>query len=171
MAGLCALFLAGISPVRAQSDPPPDAERIARIYMTAFFAGDFRTAAEAMDPKTLDRIRESFLSDLIKISDPEAEKAVLANLGIAGTAADAGKVDPKTLYAAITAADRRRNPQLFEAMKRSRVEVLGSEPNPAGGVTVYLRVFAPAGSEPPTQDLKLLVRQVLGDWKVAGNAP
>ena len=144
-----------------------DAERYARVYMRAFFAGDVKTAADMMDPRALERIRQSFLADVIK-ADPDAEKAVLANLGVAKTMDQLGRIDAKTLYVAITEAEHRNNPRVLEAMKQSRVEVLGSAPNPSGGVIVRFRITA-AGSG-GSRESGLVMRQVLGEWKVVGNA-
>ena len=146
----------------------PDAERVARVYMKAFFAGDIKTAADLMDPRALERIRQAFLSELVNVGDADAEKAILANLG-AKTTAEVSEVDAKTLFVAITEMDRRRNPQLSDAMTRARVEVLGSGPAPAGGVVVRFRVSTPIATGTSTQDSALLMRSVMGDWKVVGN--
>ena len=171
LAGACIASIAMIAAAGAQSSVAPEAERVAKVYMTAFFAGDLKTAADLMDPKTLERMRESFLGELVKVSDPDTENAILANLGLAKTTAELSKVDARTLYIATTMADQRRNPQVLEAMKLTRVEVLGSEPNPAGGVTVRFRIIAPANAGTSSKESGLLMRQVLGDWKVVGNVP
>ena len=172
IAGIFAGAFWMIASAAAQSSAAPDAEHVAKIYMTAFFAGDIKDAADLTDPRTLDRIREAFISDLLTVTDPDQEKAILTNLGVAKTTADLGKVDVKALYIALTEADRRRTPQVFETMKRTRVEILGSTPNPTGGVTVRLRIITPtAGGTPSSQESGLLMRQVLGGWKVVGNAP
>ena len=160
-----------IAAAAAQSSAAPEAEHIAKVYMTAFFAGDIRTAADLTDPRTLDRMREGFISELLKVADPEQEKAILANLGVAKTTAELGQVDSRKLYIAMTEAEHRRAPQVFEAMKRARFEVLGSAPNPTGGVTVRLRILTPSASGTSTQESGLVMRQILGDWKVVGNAP
>jgi hypothetical protein len=155
----------------AQSSAAPEAERTAKVYMIAFFGGDMKTATDLTDPRTLERIRESFLAELVKVTDPDSEKAILANLGVARTTVELSQVDAKTLYVALTDADHRSNPQVFEAMKRTRVEVLGSAPNPTGGVTVRFRIITPAGASTSSQESGLLMREVLGAWKVVGNAP
>ena len=161
----------GVMAAVAAQNAAPEAERVARVYMRAVFAGDIRTAANLTDPRTLERLRESFLAELVTVTDPETEKAVLSNLGLAASTAELSTVDAKTLYVARTEFEHRRNPQLFEAMKNAHVEVLGSAPNPTGGVTVRFRITPPAGSGTSTQEPGLLMRQVLGDWKVVGNAP
>ena len=73
--------------VSAQPSPAPDAERVARVYLRAFFGGDVKTAANLMDPRTLERIRETFLGELVNVTDPDSEKAILSNLGLAATTA------------------------------------------------------------------------------------
>jgi len=172
VAGIFAAAFWMIAAAAAQSSAAPDAEHVAKVYMTAFFAGDIKDAADLTDPRTLDRIREGFITEMLKVTDPDQEKAILANLGVAKTTADLGKVDAKALYIALTEADHRRTPQVFEAMKQTRVEVLGSAPNPAGGVTVRMRIITPtAAGTASSQESGLLMRQVLGDWKVVGNAP
>jgi hypothetical protein len=153
----------------AQSGAVPDAERSARVYMKSFMSGDIKAAADLMDPKTLERIRTSFLSELINVGDADSEKAILANLGLARSTAELSAVDAKTLFIAITESDRRRNPQVFEAMKSARIDVLGSAPSPTGGVTVHFRIITPTGSGTSSQDSAILMRQVLGDWKVVGS--
>jgi len=150
----------------ASAQYSPDAERYARVYMRAFFSGDVKTAADMMDPRALERLRESFLTDLLK-ADPESEKAVLANLGVAKTMDELGRIDAKSLYVAITEAEHRNNPQVLQAMKEARVEVQGSAPNPGGGVLVRFKIIAPGGS---SRESGLVMKQVLGDWKVVGNA-
>ena len=173
LAGIFIASLGLIAAVSAQSSVAPEAERVAKVYMTAFFAGDVRTAADLTDPKTLERTRETFFAELVKVTDPDTEKNILANVGLARTTVELSKVDAKTLYIAITESEHRINPQVFETMRRSRVESLGSVPNPAGGVTVQARILAPAsaGAKASTKEFGLLMRQVLGDWKVVGNMP
>jgi hypothetical protein len=153
----------------ALAQPNPEAERYAKIYMRAFFSGDVKTAADLTDPRTLERIRETFLADLIKV-DPDSEQAVLANLGVAKTMADLVRIDAKSMYVAITEAEHRNNPQALEIMKQSRVEVLGSAPNPSGGVIVLFRITAPGAGGASSKESGLVMRQVLGEWKVVGNA-
>ena len=160
-----------IAAAAAQSSVAPDAERSAKVYLNAFFSGDLKTAAELTDPRTLERIRESFLADLVQVTDPDVEKAILANLGVARTTLELSQVNAKTLYVALTESDHKRNPQVFEAMKRTRVEILGSALNPNGGITVRMRIIAPAGTSMSSQESGLSMRQVLGDWKVVGKAP
>jgi hypothetical protein len=62
-----------------------------------------------MDPRTLERIRESFLADLLK-ADPESEKVILANFGAGATTATLSQMDARSLYVAVTEAEHRRNP-------------------------------------------------------------
>jgi hypothetical protein len=150
--------------------PAADAERVAKIYMTAFFAGDIKTAADLTDSRTLERIRETFLTDLLK-ADPETEKAILANFGAGATTATLGQMDARSLYVALTEADHRRNPNVFEAMKQARFKVLGSAPNPSGGVTVSFRITTPADGSTASKESGLMMRQVQGEWKVVGNVP
>jgi hypothetical protein len=161
-------MMAGAS---AQPSAAPEAERVARVYLRAFFSGDVKTAANLMDPRTLERIRETFLGELVNVTDPDSERAILSNLGLAATTAELGTVDAKTLYVAITESDHRRNPQVLEVMKLTRTEVLGSAPNPAGGINVRYRIIAPASTGSSSRDSGLMMRQVLGDWKVVGNGP
>ncbi len=174
MLAAAALSLAAVgmmAVVSAQPSAAPEAERVARVYLRSFFSGDVRSAANLMDPRKLEQIRESFLAELVNVTDPAEEKAILSNLGLAATPAELSTVDPKTLYVAITEADHRRNPQVLEAMKLARIEILGSAPNPAGGVTVRYRITAPSGAGSSSTDSGLMMRQVLGEWKVVGNAP
>ena len=171
LAGICIASLGALAAAAAESSVAPDAERVAKVYMTTFFAGDIKFAADLMDPRTLERMRESFLSELVKVTDPEVERAILANVGIARTTAELSQVDAKTLYIAITLADHRRIPKVVEAMKQAHVDILGSEPNPAGGVTVRLRTTTPSPTGTSSKESGLLMRQVLGEWKVVGNAP
>lgn len=148
----------------------PEAERAAQVYMTAFFAGDVKTAADLTDTRTLERIRESFLTELLK-ADPESEKAILANFGTGATTAKLAQMDTKSLYVALTEADHRKNPRVFEAMKRAHIEVLGSAPNPSGGVTVRFRITTHVNGFPTSKESGLMMKQVLGKWKVVGNTP
>ncbi len=148
----------------------PDAERIAKIYLAAFFAGDVKGAANLTDPRTLERIRESFLADLLK-ADPESEKVILANFGAGATTATLSQMDARSLYVAVTEAEHRRNPVVVEAMKQTRFKVLGSAPSPSGGVTVRFRVTAPGDGGADSKDSGLMMRQVQGEWKVVGNVP
>ena len=150
--------------------PASDAERVAKIYMTAFFAGDMKTAAELTDTRTLERIRETFLAELLK-ADPDSEKAILANFGRGATTAKLSQMDAKSLYVALTEADHRKNPKVFQAMKRTQVEVLASAPNPSGGVTVRFRITTPAAGIPTSTESGLMMKQVRGEWKIVGNAP
>ena len=171
IAGIFAAAFWMIAAAAAQSSAAPDAEHSAKVYMTAFFAGDVKAAADLTDPRTLDRMREGYISEMLKITDPDQEKAILANLGVAKSTAELAQVDAKRLYIAITEADHRQNPQVVEAMKRTHFEVLGSVANPAGGVTVRLRIVTPTATGTSTKESGLLMRQALGDWKVVGNAP
>src|SRR4030095_1482590 len=145
-----------------------DAERTAQVYMTAFFSGDVKTAADLTDTRTLERIRESFLADLLR-ADPESEKAILASFGAEVTTAALSQMDAKSLYIALTEADHRKNPQVFEAMKRTQIEFLGSAPNPSGGIIVRFRIKTVGG--PASRESGLILRQVQGEWKVVGKAP
>jgi hypothetical protein len=167
---VCVASLWTIAAPCAESSAAPDAEHSAKIYMTAFFSGDLKMAADLTDPRTLERIRESLLAQMVEVTDPAEEKAILASLGVAQSTVELSQLDARTLYVALTERDRRRNPQVFDAMKATRVEVLGSVANPAGGVTVQLRVTSPSGAGTSSQESKLLMRQVLGDWKVVGVA-
>jgi hypothetical protein len=124
-----------------------------------------------MDPRKLEQIRVSFLAELVNVTDPAEEKAILSNLGLAASTAELSNVDAKTLYIAITEADHRRNPQVLEAMKLARIEILGSAPSPAGGITVHYRIIAPSANGSSSTDSGLMMRQVLGEWKVVGNVP
>ena len=169
--GVCIAVPAIVAAAAAQSSVAPDAERVARVYTRAFFAGDVKTAADLTDPRTIERVRESFLSELVKVTDPDAEKAILGDLGLARTTAELSKVDGKTLYIAITERDLRKNPAALEAMKRTHVEILGSVSNPAGGVTVLVRTSAPMKDGVASKESGLLMRRVLGDWKVVSNVP
>jgi len=137
--------------------------------MKAFLSGEIKAAADLMDPRTLERIRQSFLSELVNVGDADSEKAILANVGLARSTAELSTVDAKTLFIAITESDRRRNPQVSEAMKRAHVDVLGSAASPSGGVVVRFRITTPTATGTSSQDSALLMRQVLGDWKVVGN--
>lgn len=137
--------------------------------MKAFLSGDTKMVADLMDPRTLERIRQSFLSELINVGDADSEKAILDNLGLARSTAELSTVDAKTLFIAITELDHRRSPQVFEAMKSAHVDVLGSGPSPTGGVIVTFRITTPTGTGTSSQDSALLMRQVLGDWKIVGN--
>lgn len=147
-----------------------DAERVAKIYMTAFLAGDIKTAANLTDPKTLDRMREAFLGELLR-ADPDSEKAILANFGPAATTAGLSHLDAKALYVAVTEAEQRKNPAVLETMKQMRFKVIATTPNPGGGVNVRFRVTNPASGTAAGEDSALLMKQVEGDWKVVGRAP
>jgi hypothetical protein len=148
----------------------PDAERTAKIYLSAFFSGDVKAAANLTDPRTLERIRESFLADLLK-ADPQAEKAILANFGAGATTAKLSQMDTRSLYVAVTEAEHRRNPAVVEAMKQTRFKVLGSAPNPSGGVTVRFTITTPGDGKTTPKDSGLMMRQVQGEWKVVGHVP
>jgi len=148
----------------------PEAERTAKIYLAAFFAGDVKGAANLTDPRTLERIRESFLADLLK-ADPESEKAILANFGAGATTATLSQMDARSLYVAVTEAEHRRNPALVEAMRQTRFKVLGSAPNPSGGVIVRFTITSPGDGKTTSKDSGLMMRQVQGEWKVVGNVP
>jgi len=147
-----------------------DAERTAQVYMTAFFSGDVRTAADLTDTRTLERIRESFLNELLK-ADPESEKAILATFGPGVTTAKLAQMDVKSLYIALTLADHRKNPKVFEAMRRTHIEILGSAPSASGGVTVRFRITTPPAPFPTSRESGLILKQVEGKWKVVGNVP
>jgi hypothetical protein len=148
----------------------PDVERTAKIYLAAFFAGDVKGAANLTDPRTLERLRESFLADLLK-ADPESEKAILANFGAGATTAKLSQMDARSLYVAVTEAEHRRNPALVATMKQTRFKVLGSAPNPSGGVTVRFMITAPGDGKTDSKESGLMMRQVQGEWKVVGNVP
>ena len=147
-----------------------DAERTAKIYLSAFFSGDVKAAANLTDPRTLERIRESFLADLLK-ADPESEKAILANFGAGATTAKLSQMDTRSLYVAVKEAEHRRNPAVVEAMKQTRFKVLGSAPNPSGGVIVRFTVTTPGDGKTTSKESGLMMRQVQGEWKVVGNVP
>jgi len=164
-----AILFTFVATASAQSGADADAERAARVYMKAFLSGDIKTVADLMDPRTLERIRQSFLSELVNVGDADSERAILANLGLARSTAELSTVDAKTLFIAITESDRRRTPQVSEAMKRAHVDVLGSASSPSGGVVVRFRIATPTATGSSSQDSALLMRQVLGDWKVVGN--
>ena len=138
--------------------------------MTAFFSGDVRTAADLTDERTLERIRETFLNELLK-ADPESEKAILANFGTGATTAKLAQLDAKTLYVVLTLADHRKNPKVFEAMRQAQIEILGSAPNASGGVTVRFRITTRAAPFPTSRESGLMLKQIQGKWKVVGNVP
>jgi hypothetical protein len=154
----------------AQAKAPPAAEQVARAYMSAFYTGDFQTAANLADPVTIDKVHDIFLAELAKVEGTEQEKGFLAHHGIARPLAEVKAMTPKALYVTLAAGRQLNGPKTVEAMRATLVEVESSEMTPGGGAIVHLRITMPAGQAPSSQVNGLSLRLVASEWKVVANA-
>jgi hypothetical protein len=154
-----------------QVKAPSAAEQVARAYMSAFYTGDFQTAANLADPVTIDKVHDLFFAELAKVEGTEHEKGFLAHHGIARPIAEIKAMAPKALYVTLAAGRQLNGPRTVEAMRATLVEVASSEMTPGGGAIVHLRTTMPAGQEPSSQVSGLSLRLVSSEWKVVANAP
>jgi hypothetical protein len=156
----------------AAEEPTPrlaDAERAAEQYMTAFFHSDLRTAASLTHPETLQQIKSAFTQawEEAKASGKEAE--FLGKSGIEPST-DLRALDLIDFYVTVVGGSRRSAADATTAMKATAVAVSGSELAEAERVAVTLAITTPAGGASRTQESKLLLARVNGQWKVLGNA-
>jgi hypothetical protein len=154
----------------AQVVAVPDAERAAKIYMTAFFHGDLQTAASLTHPETLDSIRSSLLGDLAKTNDKTGKPVTPADFGLELSLDEIHKLSAEAIYVAMLEADHKRDPAMFEAMKQTQVEVLSSQITPDGKAIVRLKIITPTRTSTSSQDSGLMLRLSNSQWKVLGNA-
>ena len=166
LAALCIPFAA-----LAQVKAPADAELAARNYMSAFLTGDVQAAANLMDTDALAKLREVFMAELAKVEGTEKEKGFLAYQGIARPTGDIKAMTPFALYVMIVESNHRLNREAFEAMKATKVEVIGSALTPGGAATVRLRLTKPSGTGASSEETALSMRLVPSGWKVVSSAP
>ena len=155
----------------AQAKAPPEAEQAAKTYMSAFYNGNFQSAADLAAPETIDRVRDLFFAELAKVVGTGKEKGFLAHQGVARPVAELKTMTPRALYALLAEGRQRRDPKVLEAMKATQVEIVGSEMTTGGGAIVRLRIKMPEGIGPPSHQAALALRLVSSEWKVVANAP
>ena len=160
-------LLLAVGTVESQELRIRDAERSADEYMTAFFQGDFETAAALTHPDTLTLIQTKFFAEL------SSGNTTPSDVGLSLSLDELRALSAEALYVAVLQADRKRNPGFSEAMREAaRVEVIGSRETPDGQVIVRLKMVTPSGpGSTHTQEGGLILRMAGSRWKVVGNAP
>jgi hypothetical protein len=168
-----ALFLLFINASVASADAKSsqtEIENTAKKYMTAFFRGDIRTAANFMHPETLNELRRSFLSELDNAKAAGQEDKFLAQMNVKKDGDTLRKLNSKELYVILVESDHKKNENGFQKMKETTVSVVSSKLLQTGEATVQLKITTPTENGTKTQDTGLLLAKAGGEWKVKGNS-
>ncbi len=145
-------------------------EKIAKSYMTAFFIGDIRTAANQMHPDTLNELQQAFLGKLTEARQAGQERQFLSQMNLKETAETLRKLSSLELYITLVEGDHRKDEKLFEEMKKTRVEVMDCRILKENEAIVYLKITTPLRKGTKTQNGSLLLLKYGTEWKVKGNA-
>lgn len=168
---LCAVVAASAESKKG-SVRSTDAEKAAKEYLTAFVHGDLHSAASLIHPTTLQQIKSRFSQEWENAKATGQEGPFLATFGLKDSA-KIESIDPVDLYAIMLEGTRRTSPEFASAMQRATVTAKSSRPLDAGKVQVTLGVTMPknpAGKRTETEETKLILEKVEGQWKVFGNA-
>lgn len=139
------------------------AEKAARDYMTALFTGNIAVAAALTHPDTLQRIQALILGELEGPLTP-------ADFGLSLSLDQIRELSPEALYVALVEADQGASPDVAEAMRDARVEVLGSRAASNGVVAVRLRMLTPNGLGGFfSQEAEFFLRSAGEAWKVVSD--
>ena len=170
IASLC-LILSVLSGLTAEERDTrvTEAETVAQQYLTAFFHSDLRTAASLTHPETLQQLKSTFGQERAAAVAAGKEAEFLAQFGMAAST-DLDALNPTDLYVAVAGGLRRSQPEVVAAMKAALITVKDSKRTGDEGAVVTLVITAPAATGTQTQDARLSLALVGGQWRVTGNA-
>jgi hypothetical protein len=157
--------------VHAQSDLA-EAENVAKTYMTSFFHGDMETAASLTQQQALDNFRQTFIQELDKAQSEGRVHEFLAETGLESDPETIRKMSPHDLFVVVVGSNQKRGKSsALQAMKRTRVEVEGSEKLNENEASVRLKIVIPANTGPINQSGGLLLVKQDKTWRVKSNLP
>jgi hypothetical protein len=154
------------------SSSSSEAEKVAREYLTAFVHGNLHAAAALTHPSTLEQFKARFTQEWENAKATGQEATFLGTFGLKD-AAKISSMDPVDLYVILLAGTQRSSPEFAAAMQRATVAAKSSKALDAEKVQVTLGVTMPksaAGKRTETEETKLVLEKVEGQWKVFGNA-
>jgi hypothetical protein len=148
----------------SDSDSLKSAEIIAQEYLTAFYHGELKTAADLTHPEMLLKTKRDFLK---KAESGALDDSPFGEFVASKEFGELLSIPPGELFIKIQELSRSAAPpQATEAMKKARITVVSSESPSDSMVKVVLNVFVPTASGGREQNSPVYLRKFRDEYRV-----